>query len=118
MKINEYNDWYHLYNGAYSFVRNVDHAIDKIGSEAKYQMECVGWNEETKNTLINALDALKDKNFSSLYALSDEDKSILWKALKVYAMIIAFEKTSDECQKYIDMINKLEKIVDIDFSDI
>ena len=56
MTIKQYNDWYmnEFYSGL-SFVNNIDNAIKKSGDEAGYQMMCIGWNANTKQTLIDAL---------------------------------------------------------------
>ena len=64
MTVKEYNDWISKYNGAFCFVHAIDHAMYKAGNEARHQMECIGWSDEMKNTLLEALEALKDKKRS------------------------------------------------------
>ena len=50
--------------------------------------------------------------------MSEEEKAILYKALKVYALIISQEKSCEECQKFVDMTGKLGDVLEYDFSDI
>ena len=56
MTIKQFNDWHMKeFDCALSFVNNISHAIKKSGEEAGYQMMCIGWNANTKQTLIDAL---------------------------------------------------------------
>ena len=61
MTVREYNNWYKSYDNAYSFVNNIDHAIEKAGCSANHQMQCIGWSEDVKQTLIDALETLRDQ---------------------------------------------------------
>ena len=61
MTAKEFNDWYSKHRGAYCFIHNIDHALDKAGDEAKRQMKCIGWSEHMKNTLDEAWKALEEK---------------------------------------------------------
>ena len=59
MTVKEFNEWHEReYNNALSFINNIDHAIEKAGDESKYQMECIGWGNNVKQTLLNALNLL------------------------------------------------------------
>ena len=48
--------------------------------------------------------------------MSEEEKVILYKALKVYALIISQEKSFEECQKFVDMTEKLGDIIGYDLN--
>lgn len=66
MTVKEFNEWIRKYNGAFCFVHAIDHAMDKAGNEAIYQMKCIGWSDEMKSTLLEALEALKEKKRSMI----------------------------------------------------
>ena len=56
MTVKQFNDWHMKeFDYALSFVNDINHAIEKSGEEAGYQMMCIGWNANTKQTLIDAL---------------------------------------------------------------
>lgn len=56
MTVKQFNDWHMKeFDYALSFVNSISHAIKKSGEEAGYQMMCIGWNANTKQTLIDAL---------------------------------------------------------------
>ena len=61
MTVKEYNEWIRKYNGAFCFVHAIDQAIYNAGNEARNQMVCRGWSDEMKSTLLEALEALKEK---------------------------------------------------------
>ena len=48
--------------------------------------------------------------------MSEEEKEILYKALKVYSLIISQEKSCEECQKFVDMAEKLGDIIGYDLN--
>ena len=50
--------------------------------------------------------------------MSEEEKLILYKALKVYALIISQEKSYEECKKFLYIMEKLGDVLEYDFSDI
>ena len=56
MNIKEYNEWYKKLNNARVFVSCIDHALEKSNNNAKMQFEVIGWNEELKEFLNNAID--------------------------------------------------------------
>ena len=61
MTIPEYNKvFYPQYNKALCFVMNLNHALQKSDDNACMQMECIGWDEDTKNFLLDAIYRLKD----------------------------------------------------------
>lgn len=62
----EYNEWMKKYSSARCFIHSIDHAIDKAGDEARKQMKCIGWKEDMKQTLYEALEALKEKKHSMI----------------------------------------------------
>ena len=66
MTVKEFNDWHRKWDSAYCFVKNIDHAMYKAGEKASIQMQCIGWSDEVKDTLIEALVALRDKKRSML----------------------------------------------------
>lgn len=61
MTIPEYNKvFYPQYNKALCFVMNLNHALEKSDDNARMQMKCIGWDEDTKNFLLDAISRLKD----------------------------------------------------------
>lgn len=48
--------------------------------------------------------------------MTEEEKEILYKALKVYALIISYEKSQEECQKFVNMADKLGDIIGYDLN--
>ena len=75
MTVAEYNEWIRKCNGVYCFVNNINHALDKAGDEAVHQMACIGWGNETKQMLDEALRALVEKKRSEI----EFKKSVLTK---------------------------------------
>lgn len=65
MTIKSYNEWYSkCYNKALSFVLCIDHALEKSDDNAKMQMKIIGYDDDTKTTLLEALEMLrKNKRF-------------------------------------------------------
>lgn len=56
MTIKEYNEiFYPLCNKASSFVRCMDHALQKSDENARMQMRVIGWDEDTKAFLLEAI---------------------------------------------------------------
>lgn len=56
MTIKEYNEiFYPLCNKASSFVRCMDHALQKSDENARMQMRVIGWDEDTKAFLLDAI---------------------------------------------------------------
>lgn len=56
MKVKEYNEWHKKLNNARSFVSCIDHALEKSDNNAKMQFGVIGWNEELKEFLNNAIE--------------------------------------------------------------
>ena len=65
MTVKGYNEWYSKrYNKALSFVLCIDHALEKSDDNAKVQMKIIGYDDDTKTTLLEALETLrKSKRF-------------------------------------------------------
>lgn len=56
MTVKEYNEkFYPIYNKALSFVNCIDHALQKSDDNARMQMEVIGWDENTKAFLLDAI---------------------------------------------------------------
>lgn len=56
MTIEEYNTkFYPIINNAESFVSCIDHAIEKCDDNTKMQFKVIGWNEQTKLIILDAL---------------------------------------------------------------
>ena len=52
----DYNKYFYpVYNKAISFLGNLDHALSKCDDNARTQLGCVGWDEQTKAFLNDAL---------------------------------------------------------------
>lgn len=56
MTVKEYNEWYNKLNHARSFIHCIDHALQKSDENAKVQFNVIGWSEELKEFLDNALE--------------------------------------------------------------
>lgn len=57
MTVKEFNTvHYPKIRHAISFVHSLDHALFKAGEEAERQVKIIGWNEELKQTLFEAID--------------------------------------------------------------
>lgn len=60
MTIKEYNEqFYPQYNKACSFVSCLDHALQKSDDNARMQMKVIGWDEDTKAFLLDAINRMK-----------------------------------------------------------
>lgn len=56
MTIKEYNEqFYPQFRKALSFVTCMDHALQKSDDNARMQMKVIGWDEDTKMFLLDAL---------------------------------------------------------------
>ena len=56
MTIKEYNEqFYPQANKAFSFVNCLDHALQKSDDNARMQMKVIGWDEDTKAFLLDAI---------------------------------------------------------------
>ena len=56
MTVKEYNEkFYPICNKAFSFVNCMDHALQKSDDNARMQMRVIGWDEDTKAFLLDAL---------------------------------------------------------------
>ena len=61
MTVKDYNEkFYPQYNKAVSFVSCMEHALQKSDDNARMQMKVIGWDEETKAFLLDALRQIKD----------------------------------------------------------
>ena len=62
MTVSDYNKrFYPAYNRAFSFLVNVDHALSKCDDNARMQLKCIGWDEQTKAFLNDALSIMLEK---------------------------------------------------------
>lgn len=60
MTVKEYNEkFYPQCNKAYSFVNCLDHAIQKSDDNARMQLEVIGWDEDTKEFLLEAISRMR-----------------------------------------------------------
>lgn len=67
MTIKEYNEiFYPLCNKAFSFVNCMDHALQKSDDNARMQMKVIGWDEDTKAFLFDALNRIQNDAKDSL----------------------------------------------------
>jgi len=56
MTVKEFNEnFWPQYNKAVSFVNCMEHALQKSDDNARMQMRVIGWNEDTKLFLLDAL---------------------------------------------------------------
>ena len=55
MTIKEYNEWYIGLNRARNFISCIDHALQKSDENAKMRFGVIGWSEELKNFLNEAV---------------------------------------------------------------
>lgn len=56
MTVKEYNEvFYPQCNKAFSFVNCIDHALQKSDENARMQMKVIGWDEDTKAFLLDAI---------------------------------------------------------------
>ena len=81
LTVQEYNrDFIPKYEGAYCFICNIPHAIEKspVPDETEKQFRCTGWNEQTKKILLDALEFYKEYMVCNLKTTSmscEEDKN-------------------------------------------
>lgn len=61
MTVKEYNEWYRKLNNARSFVYCINHALDKCDNNAKMQFEVIGWSNEMKEFLNEAIECYAKK---------------------------------------------------------
>ena len=62
ISVQEYNtEIYPQINNASSFISCIDHAIQKSDGDAANQFKCIGWNAETKELILKALEDYKEK---------------------------------------------------------
>lgn len=60
MTIKEYNEkFYPQYNKARSFVSCLDHALQKSDDNARMQLAVIGWDEDTKEFLLEAISRMQ-----------------------------------------------------------
>lgn len=56
MTTSDYNKhFYPAYNKAIFFLGNLDHALSKCDDNVRMQLECIGWDEQTKAFLKDSL---------------------------------------------------------------
>lgn len=56
MTVKEYNEiFYPQCSKAFSFVNCIDHALQKSDDNARMQMKVIGWDEDTKAFLLDAI---------------------------------------------------------------
>ena len=61
MTVKEFNEqFYPQYNKALSFVNCIDRALQKSDDNARMQMKVIGWDEDTKAFLLDALRRMED----------------------------------------------------------
>lgn len=76
MTIKEYNEqFYPQCNKASSFVRCLDHALQKSDDNARMQLKVIGWDEDTKEFLLEAISRMQTAAKDSLRW----DQSKWWK---------------------------------------
>jgi len=67
MTIKEYNEvFYPQCNKAFSFVNCMDHALQKSDDNARMQMKVIGWDEDTKAFLLDAIRRMENDAKDSL----------------------------------------------------
>jgi hypothetical protein len=61
MTVKEYNEiFYPQYNKAFSFINCMEHALQKSDDNARMQMKVIGWDEDTKLFLLDALEKMHE----------------------------------------------------------
>lgn len=55
MTVKEYNEWYKKLNNAQSFIFCIDHALQKSDDNARMQFLVIGWSDEMKQFLEDAI---------------------------------------------------------------
>lgn len=67
MTIKEYNEqFYPQFRKALSFVTCMDHALQKSDDNARMQMKVIGWDEDTKAFLLDAICRMENAAKDSL----------------------------------------------------
>ena len=67
MTVKEYNEhFYPQCNKAFSFVNCLDHALQKSDDNARMQMKVIGWDEDTKAFLLDAIHRMENDAKDSL----------------------------------------------------
>lgn len=62
MTVFDYNKYFYpAYNKAFSFLENLNHALSKCDDNARIQLECIGWDEQTKAFLKDALNKMLEE---------------------------------------------------------
>lgn len=62
MTVFDYNKhFYPVYNKALSFLGNLNHTLSKCDDNARMQLECIGWDEQTKAFLKDALNRMLEE---------------------------------------------------------
>ena len=57
----QYNECFRrVHDKALSFVSCLDHALQKSDANARMQLDCIGWDEETKNFLLDAIQKMNE----------------------------------------------------------
>ena len=57
MTVKEFNtELYPKISHAKAFILNLDHAMQKAGRKAAEQVEMIGWSQEIKNFIVDAID--------------------------------------------------------------
>ena len=73
MTVKEFNENFWLqYNKACSFVNCMEHALQKSDDNARMQMKVIGWDEDTKSFLLDAIRRMEDSARES-YRWSQSD---------------------------------------------
>jgi hypothetical protein len=79
MTVKEFNEHFcPQYQKALSFVNCMDHALQKSDDNARMQMNVIGWDEDTKAFLLDALRRMENAARDS-YRWSQSD---WWKEIK------------------------------------
>lgn len=60
------NCFYPSYSKARSFVQCINNSLEKCNADAKRQMEIIGWDDETKRMLLDALECYDRKVRSNI----------------------------------------------------
>ena len=62
MTVFDYNKhFYPVYNKVLSFLGNLNNALSKCDDNARRQLECIGWGEQTNAFLKDALSIMLEK---------------------------------------------------------
>lgn len=80
MTVKKYNnEFYPKYQKALSFVSCIDNAIRKSGEEATRQMSIIGWDEDTKNFILTALELYNKETKSEVhfYGVGEEEAEVI-----------------------------------------